>query len=184
MTLSANHKKAPKRYLSCSGGACRICLVQLTPSRPSPLNIILLTPYIPSICSFIDLCSSIIDLCCEFFVFYCYSTGVYRSFIDYHCNFIDAQFDFFVFTCYFIYRIVIVLFVITTSLTSVAVTLIYIAISWIFIAISLISLTLLMCVTLYRVCSCGLLCYRILIATSWLPLLFLRLLPLSLSHLI
>ena len=41
-----------------------------------------------------------------------------------------------------------------------------------------------MCVTLYRVCSCGLLCYRILIATSWLPLLFLRLLPLSLSHLI
>ena len=85
------------------------------------------------------------------------------------------------FTCYFIYRIVIVLFVITTSLTSVAVSLIYIAISLIFIAISL---TLLMCVTLYRVCSCGLLCYRILIATSWLPLLFLRLLPLSLSHLI
>ena len=181
MTLSGNHKKSPKRYLSCSGGACRICLVQLTPSRPSPLNIILLTPYIPSICSFIDLCSSIIDLCCEFFVFYCYSTGVYRSFIDYHCNFIDAQFDFFVFTCYFIYRIVIVLFVITTSLTSVAVSLIYIAISLIFVAISL---TLLMCVTLYRVCSCGLLCYRILIATSWLPLLFLRLLPLSLSHLI
>ena len=63
---------------------------RLTPSRPSPLNIILLTPYIPSNCSFIDLCSSIIDLCCEFFVFYCYSTGVYRSFIDYHCNFIDA----------------------------------------------------------------------------------------------
>ena len=61
-------------------------------------------------------------------------------------------FDFFVFTCYFIYRIVIVLFVITTSLTSVAVSLIYIAISLIFIAISLISLTLLMCVTLYHVC--------------------------------
>ena len=40
---------------------------RLTPSRPSPLNIILLTPYIPSICSFIDLCSSIIDLCCAFF---------------------------------------------------------------------------------------------------------------------